>query len=148
MDKREKNPFEQSSYVKKRETVDSFEKVMVITFKTIAQLSEANGEIRGVVRHGLGMAEKASKGVYKVEAFTRYDDSVRERAGTEGPGAFGAVDQEDFSAMTMSRELRGRNKHLVALGLQRRNQRKCANPPSHIILTLGRPVMFRGPTSS
>ena len=47
--------------MKKGETVESLEKVMVITFKTIARLSEANGEIRGVVRHGLGMAEKASK---------------------------------------------------------------------------------------
>ena len=68
---------------------------MLVTFKTIAQLSEANGEIKGVVRHGLAMAEKASKGVYKIEAFTKYDDSVRERAGAVGPTAFGTVDQED-----------------------------------------------------
>ena len=93
--KREKNPFEQSSYLKKGETVDSFERVMVVIFKTISQLIDANGEVKGVVRHGLAMAEKASKGVYKIEAFTKYDDSVRERAGAVGPGAFGTVDQED-----------------------------------------------------
>ena len=93
--KREKNPFEQSSYLKKGEAVDSIERVLLLTFKTIAQLVEVNGDVRGVVRHGLAMAEKAAKGVYKVEAFTKYDESVRERAGAVGPGAFGTVDQED-----------------------------------------------------
>ena len=93
--KREKNPFEQASYLKKGEAVDSFERVMVVTFKTVAQLVEAGGDVRGVVRHGLAMAEKAAKGVYKIEAFTKYDDSVRERAGATGPSAFGTVDQED-----------------------------------------------------
>ena len=93
--KRDKNPFEQASYVKKGEAIDSLERVMVITFKTIAQLAENGGDVKGVVRHGLAMAEKAAKGVYKVEAFTKYDESVRERAGSVGPGAFGTVDQED-----------------------------------------------------
>ena len=93
--RREKNPFDQSSYLKKGETIDSFERVMVVTYKTIAQLLEANGDVKGVVRHGLAMAEKAAKGVYKIEAFTKYDDSVRERAGAVGPSAFGTVDQED-----------------------------------------------------
>ena len=93
--KRDKNPFEQASYLKKGEAVDSIEKVMEVTFRTISQLVEANGDIRGVVRHGQAMAEKASKGIYKIEAFTKYDDSVRERAGSVGPSAFGTVDQED-----------------------------------------------------
>ena len=93
--KRDKNPFEQSSYLKKGETVSSFEKVMEVIFKTISQLVEVNGDIRGVVRHGLAMAEKASKGIYKIEAFTKYDESVRDRAGNVGPSAFGTVDQED-----------------------------------------------------
>ena len=93
--KRDKNPFEQSSYLKKGEPVDSFERVMMVIFKTLRQLLEANGDVRGVVRHGLALAEKASKDVYKVEAFTKYDESVRERAGLVGPSAFGTVDQED-----------------------------------------------------
>ena len=93
--KRDKNPFEQSSYLKKGEAVDSFERVVLIIFKTIAQLVENGGDVKGVVRHGLAMAEKAAKGVYKIEAFVKYDESVRERAGAVGPGAFGTVDQED-----------------------------------------------------
>ena len=62
--KREKNPFEQSSYLKKGETIDSFERVMIVTYKTIAQLLEANGDVKGVVRHGLTLAEKAVR-LYK-----------------------------------------------------------------------------------
>ena len=67
----------------------------MVTFKTLKQLLECNGEVKGVVRHGLALAEKASKNVYQVEAFTKYDESVRERAGQVGPVAFGTVDQED-----------------------------------------------------
>ena len=93
--KRSKNPFEQSTYLNKSDPVDSFERVMMVTFKTLKQLLECNGEVKGVVRHGLALAEKASKDVYRVEAFTKYDESVRERAGQVGPGAFGTVDQED-----------------------------------------------------
>ena len=93
--KRSKNPFEQGTYLSKSDPVNSFERVMMVTFKTLKQLLEANGEVKGVVRHGLAMAEKASKDVYQVEAFTKYDESVRDRAGKVGPGAFGTVDQED-----------------------------------------------------
>ena len=93
--KKNKNPFEHTVYMKKGEHVDSFERVMMVTFKTVLQLLEVNQEVKGVVKHGLAMAEKASKSVYEVEAFTRYDESVRERAGAVGPGAFGVVDQED-----------------------------------------------------
>ena len=93
--KRDKNPFEQSSYLKKGEQIDRLERVMLITFKMVAQFLEAGGDARGVVRHGLALAEKAAKGVYKIEAFTMYDDSVCERAGAVGPTSFGTVDQED-----------------------------------------------------
>ena len=93
--KRSKNPFEQGTYLTKSEPIDSFERIMMITFKTLKQLLEANGEVKGVVRHGLALAEKASKDVYQVTAFTKYDESVRERAGQVGPNAFGTVDQED-----------------------------------------------------
>ena len=51
--KRSKNPFTQSTYLNKTEPVDSFERVMIVIFKTLRQLLDANGEVRGVVRHGL-----------------------------------------------------------------------------------------------
>ena len=78
---------------------------MVVTFKTIQQLLDAKYDVSGVVKHGLTMAEKASKKVFEVEAFLLYDESVRERAGEAGPTAFGHVNQEDslrfFSAENM-----------------------------------------------
>ena len=49
----------------------------------------------GVVKHGIAMAEKASKNVFEAEAFVLYDESVRERAGEVGPSAFSVVVQED-----------------------------------------------------
>ena len=73
-----KNPCEQSSYLKKGEPVDSFERVMMVIFRTLKQLLESNGEVRGVVRHGLALAEKASKDVYRVEAFTKKGKRQRE----------------------------------------------------------------------
>ena len=52
--------------------------------------------MRGLVRHGLAMPEKAAAGVYKVSAFIQYDESVCERVGCSGPSTFGQVDQEDI----------------------------------------------------
>ena len=94
-ERRKKNPFNHAAYIKKGEKVDSFESLMVITFKTIQQLADCKHDSTGVVKHGLTMAEKASKKVFKVDAFVRYDESVRERAGESGPAAFGQVVQED-----------------------------------------------------
>ena len=48
-----------------------------------------------VAKHGLFMAEKASKHVYEPIAFLKYDECVRERAGRVGPSAFSSVEQED-----------------------------------------------------
>ena len=41
------------------------------------------------------MSEKAATNVYKVDAFVKYDEAVRDRAGQEGPSTFGVVNQED-----------------------------------------------------
>ena len=53
------------------------------------------------------MGEKAAKKLFKVDAFLRYDERVRERAGEAGPSAFGQVVQEDtlrfFSMDNMDR---------------------------------------------
>ena len=69
---------------------------MVVTFKTLQQVLELNKNVGGLVKHGLAMAEKASSGVYKVEAFISYDESVRERAGRSGPKTFGQVNHDDI----------------------------------------------------
>ena len=95
-EKKKRNPFEHGSYIRKGESVTSFEKLMVVTFKTLEQLLDLNKDVRGLVKHGLAMSEKASAGVYKVNAFIMYDESVRERAGRSGPSTFGQVDQEDI----------------------------------------------------
>ena len=94
-EKKRKNPFDQRNYGKKGEKIDSYEKLMSITFKTIEQILSWGCDIRGIVRHALSMSEKASKDVYKTEAFVSYDASVRDRAGQVGPSAFRAVEQED-----------------------------------------------------
>ena len=94
-DKARKNPFDQRTYGKKGDVIDTFEKLMVITFKTLRQFLENKYDIRGLVRHGLSLSEKAAKDVYRPEAFVRYDESVRDRAAHDGPSAFNSVEQED-----------------------------------------------------
>ena len=69
---------------------------MVITFKTIKQLIDLKYDVKGLVRHGQSLAEKAAKGSYKKIAFIGYDESVRERAGDIGPSAFGNVEYDDI----------------------------------------------------
>ena len=96
LDKKRRNPFDQKNYWKKGESIDSFEKLMAITFKTIDQLLDYKIDVRGIVKHGLTVSEKAAKDVFKSEAFISYDISVRDRAGQVGPSAFGAVEQEDI----------------------------------------------------
>ena len=95
-DKKLKNPFDHKAYIKKDEEVDSFEKLMVITFKTLKQLVDLKYDMKGLIRHGLSMAEKAAEGSYKKIAFIGYDESVRERAGEVGPSAFGTVEYDDI----------------------------------------------------
>ena len=94
-DRIRKNPFDHRSYGKKGKEVETFEQLMVIQFKTMNQLLDLKYDVRGLVKHGLMMSEKAAKDVYEAEAFVQYDESVRSRAGVSGPTAFGSVDQED-----------------------------------------------------
>ena len=94
-EKKRRNPFDQKNFSKKGEAVDSFEKLMAATFKTIDRLLTWGCDVKGLVKNGLTMAEKAAKDVYETDAFVGYDASVRDRAGQEGPSAFGVVDQED-----------------------------------------------------
>ena len=94
-DKLRKNPFDQRNYGKRGDVVESFEQLMVVLFKTMSQLQDLKYDLKGIIKHGLMMAEKASKDVYIPEAFIEYDESVRKRGGQSGPTAFGSVDQED-----------------------------------------------------
>ena len=94
-DKKRKNPFDHQAYIKKGEEVDSFETLMVITFQTLKQLIDLKLDVKGLIRHGRSLAEKASKGNYKKSALIGYDESVRERAGEIGPSAFGVVEYDD-----------------------------------------------------
>ena len=94
-EKKKRNPFNHSSYTHKGEAVDSFEKLMVVTFKTMEELMSLGKDVKGLVRHGLALSEKASTGIYKVDAFVKYNESVRDRAGRQGPSTFGEVNQED-----------------------------------------------------
>ena len=129
--RKKKNPFDHSAYVKKGEVVSTFEKVMMITFKTVIQLRDANKDVRGVVKHGLAMAEKASKAIYKVEAFTKYDEAVRERAGSVGPVAFGVVDQEDalrffsFDNVDRSKAWKGQALGSGSTGSKKKGEKIC-----------------------
>ena len=94
-EKKIKNPFDQRAFTRKGEKVSSFESLMYVTFKTALKLMELKYDARGILKHGMAMAEKAAKNVYEVDAFLQYDESVRERAGQTGPSAFGTVVQED-----------------------------------------------------
>ena len=94
-DKKRKNPFDHQAYIKKGDVVESFETLMVITFKTLKQLIDLKYDVKGLIRHGQSMAEKAAKGSYKKNALIGYDESVRERAGEVGPSAFGVVEYDD-----------------------------------------------------
>ena len=69
---------------------------MEVTFRTLEQLLDLNKDVRGLVKHGLAMSEKAAAGVYHVDAFIKYDEAVRDRAGQHGPGTFGQVSQKDL----------------------------------------------------
>lgn len=77
------------------EQVASFERLMVISMKTIEYVTREGLDISGLIQHITCLAEKASKNIYKVEALISYDAAVRDRAGREGPAAFGVVSQED-----------------------------------------------------
>ena len=95
-EKNKRNPFDHQAYIRKGEKVESFEELMVITFKTMSQLLDLKYDLRGLIKHGQTLAEKAAKRVYKPTALVQYDESVRERAGEVGPTAFGPVSQEDI----------------------------------------------------
>ena len=64
-ERRKKNPFNHVAYLKKGEKVETFESLMIVTFKTLQQFADAKYDVSGVIKHGLMMAEKASKNVLR-----------------------------------------------------------------------------------
>ena len=95
-DLKRNNPFDHRAHLAKGEKIENFAALVTITFKTLRKLAENKQEIKGLLRHGQTMAEKVSKKVYHLDAFVKYDEAVRERAGRVGPTAFGTVIQEDI----------------------------------------------------
>ena len=126
-EKMKKNPFCHATYLKRGESVESFEDIMMVTFKTMHQLLEMKQNVSGLVKHGLTLAEKASKHVFESIAFVQYDESVRERAGEVGPSAFSSVVQEDalrfFSAENMKQKKQGSKSG--SQGARKRSDKTC-----------------------
>lgn len=73
--------------------INSFEHVMIATFRTMQELCEENANLSGIISHGLFMAEKAAAGVYIADSFTGYDRLVRKKANKKGLEAFGKVSE-------------------------------------------------------
>ena len=93
--RRERNRYKHKNFVKRGETVQTYESLMVITFRTMVELLDNDEDVMGMVQHGLLLSEKASKTIYIPEAMLGYDEEVRRRAGRKGADAFGKVIQED-----------------------------------------------------
>lgn len=88
--------YSQSRHLDRGEVLNNFEKLMVITFRTLLELLENGVQPKGFLRHGLTMAEKAASGAYQDRAFIAYDASVRQRASRIGPSAFGLPVNEEL----------------------------------------------------
>ena len=93
--RKERNRYKHKNFVKRGEAVQTFESLMVVTFRTMFELLDNEEDVMGMVRHGLLLSEKASKAIYIPDAMLGYDEEVRRRAGRKGPDAFGKVIQED-----------------------------------------------------
>lgn len=88
--------FSQTRHVEKGEQLNTFEGLMVITFRTIIEMLEKGIPVMGIVGHGLTMAEKAASGAYVDKACIAYDSSVRVRAAKKGVMAFTNPVNEDL----------------------------------------------------
>ena len=75
--------------------MNDIDSLMMVTFRTIMELQEEGEDVMGLLHHGLLLAEKSSKGVYKFDALLSYDEVVRKRSGREGVAEFKNVRQEE-----------------------------------------------------
>lgn len=88
--------FAQDRHVNPGEVVNTFESLMVVTFRTLLDMGERAIPMSGLISHGLTMAEKAASGAYLDRACIAYDASVRQRALRVGHDAFGNPINEDL----------------------------------------------------
>ena len=93
--KKQKRRFLHKNFLQRGESVNDIDSLMMVTFRTMMELQEEGEDVSGILQHGLLLAEKSSKGVYKFEALLSYDELVRKRAGREGLSEFGNVRQEE-----------------------------------------------------
>ena len=99
---------------------------MSVTLKTITQLLDLKSDVRGVIRHGQLLANKAAKKVFHLEAFTGYDIEVRERAARAGPVAFGSVCQEEvLSHFCYDNTVKARQQSKVPSNSTKKADRAC-----------------------
>ena len=93
--KKQKRRFRHKNFLQRGESVNDIDSLMMVTFRTMLELQENGEDLTGLLQHGLLIAEKSSKGVYKFEALLSYDEVVRKRAGREGVHEFKNVRQEE-----------------------------------------------------
>lgn len=88
--------YSQSRHVDRGEEIRNFEKLMVISFRTLLEMLERGEPLKGFLSHGLTITEKAASGAYQDRAYIAYDASVRQRAKKIGPRAFDSPINEDL----------------------------------------------------
>lgn len=93
---RKRRDFSRSRHLDKGEEITNFEKLMVISSKTLLELHEQRAPLDGFISHCLTIAEKAATGAYQDRAYIAYDASVRRRAQKMGPKAFDVPVNEDL----------------------------------------------------
>ena len=93
--KKQKRRFRHKNFLQRGESVNDIDSLMMVTFRTLLELKEEGEDVSGLLHHGLLLAEKSSKGVYKFDALLSYDEVVRKRAGRDGVSEFKNVKQEE-----------------------------------------------------
>ena len=74
--KKQKRRFCHKNFLQRGESVSDIDSLMMVTFRTMLELQEEGEDMSGILQHGLLLAEKSSKGVYKFEALLSYDEVV------------------------------------------------------------------------
>ena len=119
--------FDHRAHLAKGEKIENFEALVAITLKTLKKLVENKQETKRLIRHGQSMAEKASKKVYHLDAFVKYDEAVREKAGRVGPTAFGTVVQEMGLHFCYDNTIKARQQTKIGTKEKRQKSEKTCN---------------------
>lgn len=117
------------NYFRDEETqANTFEAIMVATFRTITEMYEDGEDINGILSHGQYMAEKAAASVNIPDAFTGYDRFVRQVASRKGPQAFATISELECSRyfnLENYREVRAFRARNKAQGNQKSKSSTC-----------------------